>query len=44
MIRDIVTRSRFTADLCLTKPINVKEYLALGSAFRRCYEKAQADG
>ncbi len=42
VIRDIVTRSRFTADLCLTKPINVTDYLALGSAFRRCYEEAQA--
>jgi chemotaxis family two-component system response regulator Rcp1 len=44
VIRDIVTRSRFTADLCLTKPVNVKDYLALGSAFRRCYEEAKADG
>ncbi len=44
VIRDIVTRSRFLADLCLTKPVNVKEYLALGSAFRRCYEEAQAGG
>lgn len=42
IIRDIVTRSRFTADLCLTKPVNVKDYLALGSAFRKCYEEAQA--
>jgi two-component system, chemotaxis family, response regulator Rcp1 len=44
VISDIVTRSRFTADLCLTKPVNVKDYLALGSAFRKCYEAAQADG
>ncbi len=42
VIRDVVTRSRFTADLCLTKPVNVKDYLALGSAFRKCYEEAQA--
>ncbi len=44
VIRDIVTRSRFLADLCLTKPVNVKEYLALGSAFRKCYEEAQTGG
>ena len=43
VIRDVVTRSCFTADLCLTKPVNVKDYLALGSAFRKCYEEAQAD-
>jgi hypothetical protein len=35
---------RFSAGLCLTKPVNVKEYLALGSAFRRCYEEAQTGG
>jgi len=44
VIRDIVTRSRYTADLCLTKPINVNDYLALGSAFRKCYEEAQTGG
>ena len=44
IIRDIVTRSHYTADLCLTKPVNVKDYLALGSAFRKCYEEAQAGG
>jgi two-component system, chemotaxis family, response regulator Rcp1 len=42
VIRDTVKRSHFTADLCLTKPVNVKDYLALGSAFHKCYKEAQA--
>lgn len=44
VIRAAVKRSHFTADLCLTKPVNVKDYLALGNAFRKCYEEAQAAG
>lgn len=39
VIRDVVSKSTFTADLYLTKPANVKDYLALGSAFRKCYDE-----
>lgn len=42
IIQDTVARSSFAADLCLTKPLSISDYLALGSAFRKCYEKAQA--
>lgn len=43
VIRDHVMRSHFTADLCLTKPVNVQDYLALGRAFRQCYEEAHGN-
>lgn len=39
VIRDLVNKSSFTANLYLSKPVNVKDYLALGAAFRRCYEE-----
>jgi DNA-binding response OmpR family regulator len=39
VIKDAVTQSTFTADLYLSKPATVKEYLALGRAFRRCHNQ-----
>ncbi len=40
VIREVVSRSTVHADLYLTKPTSVKEYMALGKRFRECYECA----
>ena len=39
VIRELVARSKFRADLYLTKPTNIKDYLALGKLFRECYDE-----
>ena len=41
VIRDIVGRTRLHAELLLTKPSDVGEYLEIGKSLRGCYEEHQ---
>ena len=44
VIRDIVDRAHVKADLLLTKPSDVSEYLALGKVFRQYLEERGSSG